>query len=416
MPERRQVGQAREDLHVGLAMHSVLPRGGVIHTLELANALAGQGVTVTVFAPVEPGQSLFRPLDQGLPLRLHAIPMPRPTGTLLADQVGERIGALRAALPAAAARAGVDVLHVQDSLNGAALAQSPPAVPWLRTVHHLDDFADARLEAWQSMAWQRARAICCVSDTWFDQLRARPEAPPVHRVFNGVDLQRFRPGPVAEDAAALSALTAAGLDDAPMLLALGGVEARKNRARLLHAFARLRREVPQAARARLLVAGGASLLQHGAEQQRWQLALADSGLAEGPGQPVWRTGPLPDAAIAGLMRRARLLAMPSLNEGFGLVALEALACGTPVLVSRRAPFTEHLAGSPGVSWCEPEDDTSLALGLARAWSQTRLTQPPAVCQTYSWARSAVAHLQVYRQCLASATPSTPSRDPAPCLP
>lgn len=416
MPERQQVAQAGEDLHVGLAMHSVLPRGGVIHTLELANALARQGVAVTVFAPVEPGQSLFRPLPGGLPLRLHAIPMPRPTGTLLADQVGERIGALRATLPTAAARAGVDVLHVQDSLNGAALAQSPPAMPWLRTVHHLDDFTDPRLDAWQAMAWQRARAVCCVSDTWFDQLRARPEAPPVHRVFNGVDLQRFCPGPVAEDAAALSPLTDAGLDDAPLLLALGGVEARKNSARLLGAFARLRREVPQAAHARLLVAGGASLLQHGAEQQRWQAALADCGLDEGAGRPVWRTGPLPDAAITALMRRARLLAMPSLYEGFGLVALEALACGTPVLVSRRAPFTEHLTGSPGVSWCEPEDEASVALGLARAWTQPRLPQPPAVCHTHSWARSARAHLQVYRQCLASPPSSLASQDPTPCLP
>ncbi|RDI23376.1 glycosyltransferase-like protein [Pseudacidovorax intermedius] len=416
MPERQHVDQARAGLHVGLAMHSVLPRGGVIHTLELATALAQQGVAVTVFAPVEPGQILFRPLPDGLALRLQALPMPRPNGTLLADQVGERIAALRAALPAAAARAGVDVLHVQDSLNGAALAQRPPAMPWLRTVHHLDDFTDARLDAWQAMAWQRARAVCCVSDTWFDQLRARPEAPPVHRVFNGVDLQRFRPRPVAEDAAALSALTAAGLDDAPMLLALGGVEARKNSARLLRAFARLRREVPQAARARLLVAGGASLLQHGAEQQRWQAALADCGLDEGAGRPVWRTGPLPDAAIAALMRRARLLAMPSLYEGFGLVALEALACGTPVLVSRRAPFTEHLTGSPGVSWCEPEDEASVALGLARAWTQPRLPQPPAVCHTHSWARSARAHLQVYRQCLASTLSSLASQDPAPCLP
>ncbi|WP_043116476.1 glycosyltransferase, partial [Pseudacidovorax intermedius] len=122
MPERQHVDQARAGLHVGLAMHSVLPRGGVIHTLELATALAQQGVAVTVFAPVEPGQILFRPLPDGLALRLQALPMPRPNGTLMADQVGERIAALRAALPAAAARAGVDVLHVQDSLNGAALA------------------------------------------------------------------------------------------------------------------------------------------------------------------------------------------------------------------------------------------------------------------------------------------------------
>ncbi|WP_038211105.1 MSMEG_0565 family glycosyltransferase [Xenophilus azovorans] len=399
--------------HVGLLMHSVLPRGGVVHTLELAIALARAGTRVTVMAPVEPSQSLFRALPAGLPLRFHPLAMPRPQGEDLGDQVGQRIGALMRALPAAIRASGVDVLHAQDSLNGAALAQLSPAVPWLRTVHHLDAFADPRLARWQDTGWRSARAVCCVSDLWLGHLRANVDVPPIFRVFNGVDLQRFHPGRGADDEGALAPLRAAGLDDAPIVLAVGGVEERKNSARLLRAFARLRHEVPAAARARLVVAGGASLLQHGAEQQHWRAVLRETGLSEGAGASVWRTGALPDPAIPALMRRARLLALPSLNEGFGLVALEALACGTPVLVSRRAPFTEHLQGVAGVTWCEPLDDASIALGLAHAWARPRLPAAPEVCHAHSWPRSARAHLHIYQGVLAT---HPTSERPLPCLP
>jgi len=102
-----------------------------------------------------------------------------------------------------------------------------------------------------------------------------------------------------------------------------------------------------------------------------------------------------------LMRRATLLAMPSLVEGFGLAVLEALACGTPVLVSRRRPFTEHLANTSHVAWCDPESIDSVAAGLreAAAFPKTRI--PAAVCQTHSWTHSATLHADWYRQTLAS---------------
>jgi len=400
---------------IALLMHSVLPRGGVVHTLELAGALAAAGTAVDVLAPVEPGQALFRPLPSGVGWVPLAVPAPRANG--LAEQVGQRIDALVQALPAALQRCGYALLHAQDSLNGQALARLAPAQPWVRTVHHLDDFSDPRLAAWQDGAWRAASAVCCVSDLWARQLRALagPEGPPVHRVFNGVALDRFHPGPVAGDAALLHQQLPEGdgLDEAPFILAVGGVEARKNSARLLQAFARLRQH-PSFHRARLVLAGGASLLSHGAEQARWQAALDEAGLAEGPRQPVWRTGPLPDALLPAMMRRARLLAMPSLNEGFGLVALEALACGTPVLVSRRAPFTEHLDGSPGVSWCEPEDLASLTQGLARAWHAPRRDTAPPVCQRLAWGRSAQVHRTVYARVLARHPADAPSS--APCLP
>ena len=163
----------------------------------------------------------------------------------------------------------------------------------------------------------------------------------------------------------------------------------------------MRRSEAAWADARLVVVGGASMLDHSGAQRAWAQALAEHGLPEGPGQAVLRTGPVADAVLPALMRRADVLAMPSLMEGFGLAALEALACGTPVLVSARAPFTEHFDGAAAVAWCDPEDITSIAAGLRQAAAMPRLHSTPDVCLLHSWARSAALHEAWYAQRLAA---------------
>jgi glycosyltransferase-like protein len=299
-------------------------------------------------------------------------------------------------------RGQFDMLHAHDSLNGNALAtlrardRHVPA--WVRTVHHLDDFAHPQLAAWQARAWRAADAIAAVSDTWVDRLRSEAGVS-AERMFNGVNLARFGIDDAPGDVAALAAW---GWREpsGPLCLAVGGIEARKNSVRLLQAFARLRRADPAWSDAQLLMIGGASLLDHGSTVRAWQETLAALGWAEGPDQPVWRAGPVPDAVMPALMRRATLLAMPSLVEGFGLVALEALACGTPVLVSRRAPFTEHLPGCEQVAWCDPEDEASIAAGLQQAARLPRAQATPAVCGRHAWSRSALLHEAWYRRVLA----------------
>lgn len=386
-------------LRIALLTHSVLPRGGVVHTLELAEALAARGHAVTVIAPAEAGQQLFRRV--ACPVAL--VPLQPVSGDLVA-QVAQRIAGLESGLPPLLAAGRFDLLHAQDSLSGNALAtlaqRGAGLPPWVRTVHHLDDFTHPQLAAWQARAWRAAQAVACVSDTWCARLR-REHGAVARRVFNGVNLQRFHPQATPEDARALQALGLPG-DGAPLCLAVGGIEQRKNSQRLLRAFARLRASHPDWAEARLVMAGGASLLDHGPALRGWSDALHELGLDEGPGAAVWRTGPLPDETLPALMRRARVLAMPSLVEGFGLVALEALACGTPVLVSRRPPFTEHLDGCPAVAWCDPEDECSIAQGLRQAAALPRPATPPPVCLDHAWARSAALHEAWYREVLARA--------------
>lgn len=395
-------------LRIGLLTHSLRPRGGVVHTLELAQALSARGHAVTVLASAEPGERLFREVT--FPVELIALPV--LTGDLVA-QVAQRIDTLVDALPSLLRAGRYDLLHAQDSLSGNALAllnEHGPALPtWVRTVHHLDVFEQPTLNQWQERAWRAADAVACVSDGWCahfrDQLACAAE-----RMFNGVDLKRYQPVAGDDDAAQLVSLglpTATG----PVCLLVGGVEHRKNSIRLLQAFSRLRDTDAAWADARFVVAGGASMLDHSSARQAWAAALADCGLREGADAPVQRTGPLPDALLPALMRRASVLAMPSLVEGFGLAALEALACGTPVLVSNRPPFTEHLRGTPGVAWCEPEDIASIAAGLQRAARWPRLTEPPAVCLDHSWERSAALHEAWYGRVRAAHTASRHIAEP-----
>lgn len=396
-------------MNIALLTHSVRPRGGVIHTLELADALVQRGHRVTVIASAEPGESLFR--ATAFPVEM--IRLPVLTGDLV-EQVRQRIEALVAALPAVLRRGGFELLHAQDSISGNALAllrERGTRVPhWLRTVHHLDVFAQETLNRWQARAWRAADGVACVSDTWCAHFREHFGVLPA-RMYNGVDLRRYRPVADALDGQRLQSL---GLDDdaGPVCLLVGGVEERKNTVRVLHAFATLRRDDPAWAQARLVVAGGASMLDHSSARRAWHQALGELGLSEGPEAPVLRTGPLPDEMLPTLMRRADVLAMPSLVEGFGLVALEALACGTPVLVSMRPPFTEHLRDEAAVAWCDPERIDSIAAGLQSAARMPKLGPPPAVCLAHAWERSAALHEAWYLRTLRESI-STPAEATTP---
>ncbi len=108
----------------------------------------------------------------------------------------------------------------------------------------------------------------------------------------------------------------------PVLLCVGGVEERKNSIRILEAFSQLRAIHPAA---QLVIAGGASVLDHKAYHRQFQAAIDQSGLPSGA---VIHTGVLADADMPCLYRLADALVFASIREGFGLVVLEAMASGT----------------------------------------------------------------------------------------
>jgi hypothetical protein len=119
---------------VALLTYSTKPRGGVVHTLALAEALQALGQQVQVLALGDPAAGFFRPVQAPVTV----VPGPAGGGTL-EEKVAASIDALAAALQDVTA----DVLHAQDCISARAAARVRDAgapVTVVRTVHHVDDF------------------------------------------------------------------------------------------------------------------------------------------------------------------------------------------------------------------------------------------------------------------------------------
>nr|WP_087045935.1 MSMEG_0565 family glycosyltransferase [Caballeronia ptereochthonis] len=383
-------------LRIALLTHSVNPRGGVVHTLELGRALHELGQDVTVFAPARTGETMFRASSCRVVLS-------RVTGERqgMVHMVEERIVALKRALVDEDV-SRFDVLHAQDSIGGNTLAElkEEGAIRgFVRTVHHLDHFDDAQLSHWQRRAWQDADEVLCVSEAWARTMR-ETYGVEAQTVANGIDRMRY--GACADgDTSCLRERF--GIGTGPVVLAVGGIEERKNTSMLLEAFALLRARRPTA---QLMLAGGASLLDHDDYTRRFLSRAAGLGLdVSGEGTPVIVTGALPDASMPALFRLADVVSMISLREGFGLVVLEALASECPVVVSRIAPFTEYLDDRTCV-FTDPNDAVSIAVALDKAIDGASgidfLDATPALLRRFSWQSSAARHLDIYGKWLVRA--------------
>jgi glycosyltransferase-like protein len=379
-------------LRVALLTHSVNPRGGVIHTLELANALHDAGLEVTVMAPAAPKQRLFR----AVPFAVDLIELPsHAPGTV--EVVRARINAYVNHLTQRIVDQ-FDVLHAQDGIGGNALAtlrERGLIHGFMRTVHHVDHHGDARIDALQERGILGASQVLCVSEVWRNLLK-RDYGVAASVIGNGVNLRRFSAEAEPTDARVAERLGL--LPNAPLIASVGGIEERKNTVRILQAFSMLRQRLPHA---QLAIVGGASLLDHSRYRSAFDRAAAASGLATGPGKDIVITGTLADADVPAVLRSADAVAYPSLTEGFGLVVLESLACGTPTVVSRMAPFTEYLSDRD-VEWADPLDSKSIADALWAALATRKFTRP-AVCERLSWAASAVQHIAVYRRFVAGSS-------------
>lgn len=386
--------QPDRPLRIALLAHSTNPRGGVVHALELGDALTRLGHQVTVHAPDAKGAGFFRPTL----CDTRSVPA-SPVGADMTDMVRIRVADYVRHFEDPAHRA-FDIFHAQDGISGNALAtlkERGLVRAFARTVHHVDTFADRALMELQTRAMVHADRLLVVSRTWQQALSARLGRR-ADIVGNGVDTARFSPVPDGREEP-LRARFALGAG--PIFLAVGGVEARKNSVRLLDAFARVHARHPTA---QLVIAGGASLLDHHTVQHAFDLALARLAMPQGA---VVRTGPLAQEDMPALYRIADTLAFPSLKEGFGLVVLEAMASGVPVATSRIAPFTEYL-GAEDVAWCDPLDVGSIADALAAtldATTRARLIANGArIAARHDWAATAQAHLATYAQLLAPTDP------------
>ncbi|WP_223787000.1 glycosyltransferase family 4 protein [Marinicella meishanensis] len=172
------------------------------------------------------------------------------------------------------------------------------------------------------------------------------------------------------------------------VLAVATTEPRKNLPRLLQAYAQL--PVDLRAAHPLVLVGAAGWLQQASNQAIKQ------ALSQGH---IKTLGYLKQTELQQLYAGARLLALPSLYEGFGLPIIEAMASGTAVLTSAHSAMQEVAGGHAML--CQPEDTDSIEVGLRAAleddaWRQAAEQAGLKHSQAFTWQRCAEATLITYR--------------------
>jgi len=174
----------------------------------------------------------------------------------------------------------------------------------------------------------------------------------------------FRPVDDAPERARL--LAAHGLPpDSRFILYVGGISPHKNIESLVDAFGELIRREPLSD-LRLVLVGD---FQGDVFFSSYQ-GLRERVKALGAESKVVFTGFVPDADLPHWYGAAKVLVMPSVDEGFGLPALEAMACGTPVVASRRGALPE-VVGDAGILF-DPQSVTELRDALSQLLTDARL--------------------------------------------
>jgi len=358
-------------------------RGGVGRYVdELVPELDRAGVRLTIAA-----QSRDQDLFAGLAPHAEIVAVPPALERRPRRMAWEQTG-----LPALVRRVRPDVVHSPHYTMPLAAG-----VPVVVTLHDATFFTTPDLHLRSKavffrnairVAASRAAGLITPSMATRDEVVRLVGADPdkFHVAYHGVDHDRFHAVPAADAARVRSSL---GIGDADYVGFLGTLEPRKNVPALVRAWVRACEGLDQPPA--LVLAGG----------KGWDESI-DTAVAAVPGHlTVRRPGYLPLDDLPGFLAGARILAYPSLGEGFGLPVLEAMACGATVLTTRELSLPE--VGGDAVAYCGT-DDASIATELRALLEDAprRAVLAEAAVERaagFTWAAAAQAHVTAYENAL-----------------
>jgi glycosyltransferase-like protein len=366
----------------------------MVHTLFLAEALHRLGQPVRLVTLGDPAAGLFR--DSDVPLTILPVPEPAPT---LEERVFAAVDALEAGLRELVS--GPSILHAQDCIAARAAGRIRDAdrfpamsgVRVVRTVHHCDDFTTAVLVECQRRSIHDPDKVLVVSQLWRDILACDYEVK-AEVVPNGIDPERF--GPISADRR-VELRSRMGVDDGGFfVLTVGGIEPRKGTATLFEALSVLKGRLPVAPV--LGIVGGHSFQDYRAYRDATLARLPELGLELD--RDVVLLGTVSDDELGGWYGAADAFAFPSVKEGFGLVVLEAMAAGLPVVASDIPVFAEYLTDGADALLAPVGDSAALAGALERLATDSALgprlvAGSTGVVDRFTWETSARRHLEIY---------------------
>jgi D-inositol-3-phosphate glycosyltransferase len=394
--------------------------GGMnVYVVEVARRLADAGVEVEIFTRAT-ASDLPPAVEMAPGVTVRHVTAGPFEGLSKEELPGQLCAFTAGVLRAEAANppGHYDLIHSHYWLSGQVgwLAKERWGVPLVHTAHTLAKVKNARLAAGDRPEPKArvigeeqvvAEATRLVANTPAEarDLVASYDADPgrVAVVEPGVDLDRFRPVVAGSEAAArVAARRRLGLPATGYVVAfVGRIQPLKAPDVLLRAAAELRRRDPAtAAELTVVIAGGPS----GSGLER-PAALVELAGSLGVTDRVRFLPPLVGDDLPALYRAADLVAVPSHNESFGLVALEAQACGTPVVAAAVGGLVTAVRdGISGllVRGHDPVDWAAALGGLLTAPARRAVLARGAArhASDFSWARTAAGLLAVYREAVA----------------
>ena len=377
---------------VAIATYSVRPRGGAVHSVELAEALATEGVDVALIALGDPKEGFFRPVS--VPVAIIEAP---PRAETLSERVFSHIDAMASGLAGLGDR--FDIVHTQDCISARAAARVRDrggSFRLLRTVHHIDDFTTPALIECQDAAILEPDRVLVVSEPWRRRL-LDDYGVDASVVRNGVRVERFA-GASLDPSQRERLRARVGVGDRHLFLTVGGIEPRKGSRYLVEALGLLKASPGRPSM--LAVVGGHSFQDYRAYRDEVLGSLGRHGLSLG--DDVVLVGTVPDDELPHWFGAADSFVFPSISEGWGLVVLEALAAGLPVVASDIEVLRSFLSHETDAVLTEAANPASLTAGMIRVRDDPVLVRRlrangTATAGRYSWSSTARQHIEIYAE-------------------
>ena len=284
-------------------------------------------------------------------------------------------------------RSETDIVHLpnQNFARFAFLRKNPYIVTVHDVIRFYFRFDPERLSEkfWLKidiMSLKRASHIIVTSQNTKNDLIKYMKIPEdrISVVYDGIDRSIFKP-------------VRARMLDRPYILYVGSERPRKNLGTLFEAFAQIRKEFPDL---RLVKIG----TEGRSPKYRKDTRMKMGGL--GITRRIIFIDYVSERELARYYSSARLLAYPSLYEGFGLPPAEAMACGCPVVTSNVSSLPE-VVGDAGIT-IDPHDTEGLAQAMRRVLTDSKLREDMRKkgleqAKKFSWEKAAEQTLEVYNK-------------------